>query len=59
MHNHNSDSGVDVIHLAAQRGCERMVSMIIAHRGDVNQKTAMGTTPLHMAANSSHVDRDR
>ena len=49
-------SGIDLIHFAAQRGCERMVSMVLELGGDVNQKTVHGSTPLHIASQSSHKD---
>ena len=52
-------SGIDLIHFAAQRGCERMVSMVLELGGDVNQTTVLGSTPLHIASKSSHKDRKR
>lgn len=36
-----------------------MVSMLLENHGDVNLKTVLGSTPLHIAARSAHVDRRR
>eukprot|EP00281_Chroomonas_sp_CCMP1168_P002466 CAMPEP_0206258126 /NCGR_PEP_ID=MMETSP0047_2-20121206/25742_1 /ASSEMBLY_ACC=CAM_ASM_000192 /TAXON_ID=195065 /ORGANISM="Chroomonas mesostigmatica_cf, Strain CCMP1168" /LENGTH=90 /DNA_ID=CAMNT_0053684827 /DNA_START=87 /DNA_END=356 /DNA_ORIENTATION=+ len=33
--------------------------MILEEGGNVNQKTVLGSTPLHIAAKAAHRDRDR
>lgn len=52
-------TGLEIIHVAARRGCEAMVSLILEMRGDPSKAARDGRTPLHLASESSHPERDR
>jgi ankyrin repeat protein len=50
IHAKDAKEGRTLLHVAAERGCREVVEVLIAKGVDVNAKTQLGLTPLHMAA---------
>ena len=48
--------GHTLIHTAAQHGKRKIVELLLSHGADINPKTKVSLTPLHLACQYNHKD---